>query len=238
MSSRHVVVGMVCGFTAWLLAGCAMPAQVRAPRTLEAGRVEHTIGLQRSQLAVELAGSNAEETYDRTEWGPLTPTYALRMGITDRLELGARASMGSAGVEGTMQLLESRYLDLALGVDVGWNPLPVVPPRYEQALKDETGIAASLPLLLGWNVSQDLTVIALGAPVYSADAVHLQASGGVELRYIPGIRLRPHVSYLAAAPFDRGRRRAILDVRSEPFILLGLDVAFGGDRGHGSSGIF
>lgn len=231
--------------SALLLTGCAMPSQVRAPRTLEAGRAEHTVGLQLGTINQRMV----HDVDDHEGIPSLTPTYAFRVGLLEWLEFGARASLApvpvinfgfASGLELTAQLLEGRHLDLAIGADIGWLPLPVRPSRWDVRTRDESRIVASLPLLLGVNLHRDLTLIGLAAPVYSADAAHLQFGGGMEIRTIPGIRFRPHVSYLSPAPFDSVRRRHILESERDyhPFFIVGLDLALGGDRGYGSTGIF
>lgn len=222
---------------------CAMPSQVRAPRTLEKGRFEHAIGLQRAASGVILAAADADNIGNkfgrpsRSDPKPLTPTYSLRVGLLDDLEFGVKASMLSLGLEGTYQLVESRLFDLAVGLDLGWVPMPVHPDRELQDTRDSSRASVAAPLLLGLNVLEELTIIALAAPVYAADSIHLQVGGGMDLRLSRAIRLRPHVSFLAPAVFDPARRRAIqqsdsIFSMSSPYIIYGLELSFAGSRGY------
>lgn len=226
MRVRLVLVASLLILSTWS-AGCAMPAHVRSPRTLEAGKVEAAIGFQRSHLDLSLGGADVLEIDDTTVT-PMTPTVAFRLGLSDTLELGVRGSTFSAGFELTAQILESRHFDLAVGVDAGWHPVPTVPA--EHVPEDRSGMTLAIPVLAGLNLFEDLTLIGLAAPVYATDAIHLQVGGGVEIRTIPGLRLRPHVSYLHARPFGPEPSRKFVSLNDQPFIVYGLDLAFGGSR--------
>jgi hypothetical protein len=100
-------------------ASCVMPAQVRPPRTLDAGRFENTAGLRLATSPLLDAGVNvsiADMGDDRNDLG-FTPVYALRYGLNDWLELGGEVGLYTLRMEVTAQLIESRGFDLTLGYD-------------------------------------------------------------------------------------------------------------------------
>lgn len=113
------------------LSACSHPTGFRPARTLEAGQLEHSMGLQAATI-VPTGGTDAllfdfDEAEGTSRSRPFTPTYAIRYGLTDSLEIAARRGAAFARAEATFQLLEARFLDLAIGGDLGLGAAPVRP---------------------------------------------------------------------------------------------------------------
>jgi hypothetical protein len=198
-----------------LLTSCVMPTQVRPPRTLEAGTVEVTTGLRLSS------------TYEPGAV-PLAPAFALRAGVTNRLELGASVSGLHANAESSLQLIRSAIFDMSLGLDVGYGEgLPKVGHGME--------FSGAAPLTAGLNLSRRITLVAMGAPVYWHDTWHTQAGGSIDLRIFRTISLRPSASWLLPLPGQSYVDR-LPELHADPYYVLGLDVAYGGYRGYGNAG--
>lgn len=197
---------------------CAAPSAFRPAKTVGAGRFEHAIGFQVTS-PVHLNGPDAawsENLPGRSFWSPMTPTYALRLGLTDRLQIGGQLGLPYARGEAQFQFLESRFLDLALGADIGFGASPLSKPgqRGYHAL-------GALPLIVGVNPFPFLSVVAQVGPA-SWGVEGLQFGGGIDLE-LPLVSLRPHVAF-----FEPFGDPVLNEVRDPPFILFGLDLAFGG----------
>src|SRR5690606_22133399 len=86
--------------------------------------------------------------------------------------------------------------------------------------------SVSLPLFLGVNATPWLSFIGFGAGSNVAGIWALQAGGGIDFSAIPGLSLRPHVSFL----FPLEEHVAQAGGTGGPHVLWGLDFAFGGNR--------
>lgn len=233
----------ICVVLALLATACAHPSRFRPARNLEAKESEVTIGLQ----ATTPVGFFAN--YDEGNWVPLTPTFALRYGLTDWLEIGGQLGVMHEHLDLKLQLLRSRHLDLSVGLDLGFTlgstvlhpephgmesqefgvgpqPMPLDSLELFKNEKKENAPffapSASLPIFLGINPTPWLSFIAFGAGGNVAGAWVLQAGGGIEFSSIPGISLRPHVSFLFP-------QEEVVQAGGEgrPHFLFGLDLAFG-----------
>lgn len=209
-----------------LLASCAMPAQVRPPRTLEPGTTEFTVGLR--VTALQPYGEYPRDPHTIYEapsaLGGIAPAFALRTGVTDRLELGGSVSGIHASAESNYQLVRSSIFDLSLGLDLGFGEgLPAAGHGWE--------FTAAAPLTAGLNLGRSITLIAMGAPALWHGGLHTQVGGGVDFRLFRFLALRPTASWLLPFPGTTysGRRSGLNEY---PYYLLGLDIAVGQGRGY------
>jgi len=100
---------------------CSHPAGFRPARTLEAGRSEHSVGVQAAGLYGHWLIESAVSESSWRSWFPqVTPTYALRYGLSDSVDVGGQIGLSFVRGELTYQLLESRWVDVALGADLGF----------------------------------------------------------------------------------------------------------------------
>lgn len=214
-----------------------MPAQVRAPRTLEEGRFEHSVGL-RFATPPALRKSDVSFGLDLGEgFNPLgvSPSYALRYGVLEWLEVGAEIHPANLRLETAVQLLESRMVDLALGLDGGYS--------FEELEHDTSSrFSAAIPLLAGLNLHRNLTVIGMAAPAIWSNGLFVQVGGGIDLR-LGSLSLRPTFAQMIRVKkedptilYDGGSVGPAYGTST--FYLLGLDVAFGSGRSYGGAGIF
>jgi len=142
---------------ALLVAGCPNPNTYTTPRTAGSGRITNSI-------APEVWGFSFK---DPTTGGtdsltvPVLPTYTLRIGIGDPVDIGLRiANMTSVGGDLKWNFLRSRGFDMA--IDPGFQYF-----RIGGVTTDNGGTGASVnvtyvhvPLLLGFNISRGITIVA------------------------------------------------------------------------------
>jgi hypothetical protein len=217
-----------------------MPAQVRPPRTLDAGRTEVTTGLRITSLQPFAGYSHPNRESKSIDPGlarntstsaGLAPAAAIRYGLTDRLEFGAGFSGPHSSAESTYQLVRTSAFDLSLGLSIG---VGLGVPAVNRGTWQPT---AAAPLTAGVNLGRNISLIAMGAPAYLHDALHTQVGAGVDLRLSGFVALRPTASWLVPFPGNTYDGR-LLGLVEHPYALVGIDVAFGGDRRYDATGLF
>lgn len=145
---------LTLSFTAGLLlTGCPNPNTYGTPRTTPAGKLAHTV-------AAEGVGFRFEDTDGSSVSGGFVapPTYMLRIGVADRLDLGLRVNnLASFGADAKFNFVRSEALDLAIDpglqwLNVGFNVVHV-----------------HAPLLLGLNVSDTLSIVLSPGVMYGTN---------------------------------------------------------------------
>lgn len=132
------------------LAACPSPSSYGTPRTVEPGLVSHTISM-------EVLGVSGSRGGDAT---PVVPSYQARIGLWKRLDLGIRAaSFTSAVLDLKWNFVRSKYFDLAADPGSQW--------FYDRA-NEVHYFYLNAPLMLGFNVRYDLTVVVIPAFVIQA----------------------------------------------------------------------
>jgi hypothetical protein len=111
--------------------GCLNPNLYTSPRATPRGKSALVLAPQLVQQ------SKRTQNY--------TPAFGLRFGILPRLDAGVRFNMGSLGADLKWNVIRTEPFDLA--VDAGVEVLPNA--QY-----------AHLPLLLGFNLADDVTLLA------------------------------------------------------------------------------
>lgn len=143
-----------------LLAGCAGPNLYVSARPLGAGRVQHA-------LAVEGVGA---VTPGGAAMLPAAPTYQLRIGLSERVDLLARVSNLSAlGVDGLFSLHRGS-IDVALvpGVRGSWLPFSAGTPA---------AVTTHLPLLVAVHLSSRVTVVGTAGAGFTASLGRSASAG-------------------------------------------------------------
>ena len=209
------------------LGGCPSPAIYGTARTIPAGQLQHTI-------AVEAVGVAASGGF----FYPTLPTYALRVGLGSRVDLGIRAgNLTSLGADLKLNLLRG-FFDLSLD--------PGVQGSYVAAFGSSSGSSASaslgilylnFPLLFDFNFSPTVSLLlspgigyaAVVAGAYSSfsssgSSTSVTATGvygrfglGMNFRVSQGFALNPEVTVM----------RGFETVNSGIVILFGVGLQFG-----------
>lgn len=196
---RFLLVAVAGG----LLAGCASMGAMQRADTLSPGKSQILVETSvQAAVGKDLGGGN------NTRWPYLAVHY--RRGMSERLELGAGASLLS--VKGSLKLRLNDPADKDFAVSVA--------PEVGGAVFGEEGnrsgiFAASLPLLFGWRVGQKGQVV-LGpraqylrtfpepdSPRSTFDIFAVGSSLGVVLPMWGNFTLLPEVSVLSPIRRDR-----------------------------------
>jgi len=138
-----------------LTTGCPSPNTYTTPRTIPRGTVQHTLAVE----ALGAAGSGGGAFL------PPLPTYQLRVGIADQVDIGFRLSaLSTIGGDVKINLLRSSGFDLSLD--------PGIQGAYVVGFtRDDSGslgiVYFNLPVLLGFNLSRNFTLLASPGILYT-----------------------------------------------------------------------
>ncbi len=141
-----------------LLSGCPNPNTYGTPRTVPTGKFNHVIAAEGVSL-----------TYGRTTSDsatlPMAPSYHLRYGLADDADLGFKVlNLDSIGADVKWNFERSEYVDFAVN--------PGIQGAYfstgGQPSSDVWLFYLHLPLLIGFNIGHDLTIVATPGVTYLA----------------------------------------------------------------------
>lgn len=204
--------------------GCPSPSLYTTPRTIPRGTIQHTVAAE----AIGVAGGGA------AGFVPTLPTYQLRLGVHEQVDLGFRiANMSGLGADLKWNFLRSRGFDLA--IDPGFQIYLWGVSSSSDASSFVIGYA-HLPLLLGFNFGESVTLLL--SPGFSWGFGSLSnsegttgfASGalarfgvGANFRLTRGFALQPEVTFLK--PFEQFSDSGV-------FITFGIGLQFGAMPDH------
>lgn len=161
-----------------LASGCPNPNIYGTPRTLPKGKIAHTIAVEgvgyRFTRKDEYVANGEQSTVGAALFVP--PSYSLRVGLVDRLDLGVRAAnFSSLGLDLKANFLRSEALDLALDPFVQWSFSGINTTHIH------------VPLLVGFNASRDLTVLLTPGMMYGVSNIDTNTENDLsELKQIMG----------------------------------------------------
>ncbi len=130
-----------------LLTGCPNPNTYGTPRTTPKGKISHTVAAE----GIHLSDGADSITL------PITPTYQMRIGVADELDVGVRfANMSTLGADLKWNFLRGEEFDAAIN--------PGLQGGYWTTSSEDTSESASigyvhLPVILGVNLSDDIAVV-------------------------------------------------------------------------------
>jgi hypothetical protein len=234
------------GALAALCTGCPNPNTYGTPRTTPAGRVQHTIAAEGIGLSFRNPDFTDPSTGQKREGlsggftVPNFPTYQVRVGVADTVDIGARlANMSSLGADVKWNFIKGDTFDMA--VVPGFQAFHYA-TTLQGVSSDVTIFYGNLPLLFGINVSDNVTIVpSLGATYAfsSADAragdedeaisqggIWLRGGIGFNFRISPKFAMHPEITFLKILP-DDGQADALLYV-------FGLGFNFGALPVYGS----
>lgn len=186
---RTLALGVALFFS-----GCVSTSTMGLARTLNKGAVQGWVG----------GGAFAPVPPNDGRMAPLPMVEAgVRTGVTDRVELGARAGLAGIGLEGKFALARASTMDR--GVNVSLSPQASVIVLPSGGLWGGN-VAVSLPLLIGIDFAGHELIIGprlhdmvgfggLGDLTYSVNVLSAGLSLGVAIKVGP-VRIVPEVSAL------------------------------------------
>jgi len=202
------------GAVAALCSGCPDPNIYGTPRTTPVGKLSHTVAVQTASYSFDntkqLGGVSDRATT------LLPPSYQLRIGVVDTLDIGIRAALASTlGVDIKWNFIKTDVFDMAFD--------PSIQASYYDSCSSDGGshgqVYGNLPLLFGINVSDSVSVVPTAGITYgcasrvtlfghspseSADTrgVMLRGGLGVEVRVSPKFGLHPEITSLTYVGSD------------------------------------
>jgi len=206
ISNIGIRLAAICGVAA-LCTGCPNPNTYGTPRTTPVGKIQHS-------LAAEGIGYSAHDVESDTDTSgalPTFPTYTLRVGVADTVDIGARiANLSSIGADVKWNFLKSDTLDLA--IDPGLQAFYF--SSSAGGASTSIGIIyLNAPLMVGINLGDSVSIVpTLGvsygiatASVEGGDSrdsatgnsgVMLRPGIGFDFRVSPRFAIHPEVTFL------------------------------------------
>jgi hypothetical protein len=196
---------------ALLCTACPNPNTYTTPRTVEKGRVSHSIAAEGIGLRTTTSEGSASASF------PTFPSYAARIGLADRWELGVRlTNLSSVGADAKYNPVRTEFFDLALdpGAQVFW--MSSGSSTSDDGTQAESIFIGYLhaPLLVGFNMGDSVSlVLSPGASVAlvsgsfetSEDAQDAaftrggffgRVGAGFDFRLLDNFALHPEVTFL------------------------------------------
>jgi hypothetical protein len=232
-------LGVLVGGAA-LCTGCPNPNTYGTPRTTPAGRVQHTlavegIGLKFDQPVARSDGSTGTRSDGATL--PNLPSYQLRVGVADEVDIGVKVlNMSAIGADVKWNFIKGDTFDMA--AVPGFQVL-----HYSVNNAGFTQFYGNLPLLFGINVSDAVTIVPSAGVTYSLSSgsasdndgnsaafseggLWLRGGIGFNFRISPKFAMHPEITFLKNLP-DENEIDALL-------YTFGLGFNFGALPVYGS----
>lgn len=168
------VVALPC-----LLCGCPNPNLYTTPRTLDPGKVQwqlapEVIGVSYNTTTPTTTSTGAATTQTTTASAvlPMVPTFGARVGMVDGFDMGFRLqNLDSLAVDGKIRLLKGTF-DIAID--------PGAQGFYANVNNVSFGVVyLHLPVLLGLNVSKNVSIVASPGIVYDVATASDNSGSGV-----------------------------------------------------------
>lgn len=230
------VIGLGCRIAAFgafaaLCTGCPNPNTYGTPRTTPVGRVQHTVAAEGFSYRVK----NPDSAGGRVASGtfPNLPTYQLRVGVADTVDIGARISnMSSFGADVKWNFLKSESFDMAA---VPGFQVFHISGSTAGTTSGYTQFYGNLPVVLGINLSDAVTIVPTAGVTYglnsvsvvsddesaaaSIDGLILRAGLGFNFRVSPKFAMQPELTMMQFLNAD--------DKASVRLFIFGLGFNFG-----------
>jgi hypothetical protein len=145
-----------------VLCGCPNPNTYQTPRTLDPGAIQVNIAAE--GIGASYGGGSV--------WAPMLPSVGVRVGVADGLDLGFREqNFDSLGADAKIRLVKGSF-DLALD--------PGLQVFYANIDSEGLGVFYfHLPVLLGFNVSRNVSIVLSPGVVYDLLTANVSNGGGV-----------------------------------------------------------
>ncbi len=210
-----------------VLGGCPASQSWTTARAVEPGRPQHTVGLEWLGVVVEQDCDpdveSCPEYLDGFFFYPF-PAYAIRFGLSDRIDMAIKASMsGSMGFDLKLQLVRSEVFDFA--IDPGYSFFgPFI--GY-----------LNLPLLASLNLGPTTTItlapkasyiVPLQDDVDLVDGFFLGTGANLQIRVSDSFAITPGVDW---SVFVTGGDA----VEAVQYLSFGVGFSFGGMPDYGKA---
>jgi hypothetical protein len=228
------------GAMAALCTGCPNPNTYGTPRTTPVGKISHTVAAEGFHYGVDSTNRPGGTQFSGT--APTLPTYQLRVGVLDTLDIGARiANLSSFGGDVKWNFIKSDVFDMA--IDPGFQVFHLSTSSGGVSTSN-TEFYGHVPLILGINVADSVSIVPTAGITYalssasvsssdasgaaSADGIMLRGGLGFNFRISPKFAMQPEVTYLK-----------LLNKSTDPaisWVIFGLGFNFGALPEYGKKG--
>jgi hypothetical protein len=220
------------GAIAALCTGCPNPQIYGTPRTTPVGKVQHTVAAEGFGFSVKYPAADQRAGGSATL--PNFPTYQIRIGVADRVDIGVRAAnLTSLGADVKWNFIKGETFDMAA---VPGFQVFHIGSSSSGTTAGYTQFYANLPLVFGINLSDAVTIVPTAGVTYglnsasvvsdddssaasSVDGLMLRGGLGFNFRISPKFAMQPEITVLKW-----------LNKSDEPDVLLylfGLGFNFG-----------
>jgi hypothetical protein len=161
--SRVAVLGGALVF----LSGCPNPNAYNVPRTLDPGDLQIVVAAEAYGFTDKVTTSSTTGTSTTRVSGatPLFPTIGIRYGLVEGLDVGARIeNFETLAGDLKIRLFRGRF-DAA--IDPGLQALVEVASQPDGSTRNTGLFYLHAPLLLGWNVNDETTIVVSPGLAYS-----------------------------------------------------------------------
>lgn len=196
--NKHALLGIrlaALGAVAMVCTGCPNPQTYGTPRTTPAGKIQHN-------LAAEAWGYNAHDAETDTDAGgvlPTVPTYTLRVGVADTVDIGARiANLSSVGADVKWNFIKSDTFDMAIDPGFQFFHLSTSAGGADSSF---SVLYLNAPLMFGINLGESVSIVPTMGVTYgwasasvSSDDAADSASGTTGVMLRPGLGFNFRIS--------------------------------------------
>jgi hypothetical protein len=219
--------------------GCPNPQIYGTPRTTPVGKVQHTVAVEGLGYSIKYptrTASTGESITPPSSSGtlPNLPTYALRVGVADRVDIGARVSnLTSIGADVKWNFIKGDVFDMA--AVPGFQVFHISATGGNGETAGYTQFYVNLPLVFGINISDAVTVVPTAGVTWglnsasvvadddtkaasSVDGIMLRGGLGFNFRISPKFAMQPEITVLK---FNKSEDASVL------LYTFGLGFNFG-----------
>ena len=151
-----------------LLGGCGTPNTYGTPRTVPPGRVAHTHAVEAATVFRRQTDAGTGDTKSARESAFTSPTYIMRIGLAERLDVGLHLSNPLApGAEAKWNFAQSDVVDAAIAPGAQWMPVNFEEDGGERSV---SLVYLHAPLLVGFNLSEAVTLVVVPGMIYGIGA--------------------------------------------------------------------
>ena len=202
-----------------LLTGCPNPNTYGTARTTPPGKLSFTVapealGFRSKVRTVDSSGTRTTEEISGVV--PVPPTFQMRLGVADEVDLGFRVNnLASLGFDTKLNFLKGT-VDLALDPGVQWYRLTFESASGSESTRQDVNVFyLHGPLLIDFNLSKSVSIVLSPGVVYgiassdaelisggeddvtsvaTSDGVFARFGIGFDFRFSPGFAMHPEVT--------------------------------------------
>lgn len=148
------------------LTGCPNPQTYGTPRTLDPGKITHTVAVEAWNYQTQPTAPGAQKISGTI---PMPPTYQLRVGVHEMIDVGVRLpNLTSVGGDVKFNPVRGKF-DLAVQPGLQW--FSISSKSSVNGQESSSSVSAyylHLPVMLGFNFSEAVSLVLTPGVTYTA----------------------------------------------------------------------